>query len=141
VACQIGSAFAARTDHASLRSVGFFTNRALLAAISFSLLFAAVLIYLSAVHSLFNTTALSPADLATVAPHPTPPNPGRFSSGFPDSTSQGVPGARRRCRRGRVRRGTSVRAVRVCAARAQSLSVDQMGSYMFGSGPMAPTST
>jgi magnesium-transporting ATPase (P-type) len=27
VACQIGTAFAVRTDHASLRSVGFFTNR------------------------------------------------------------------------------------------------------------------
>jgi len=70
VACQIGTAFAARTDHASLRTVGFFTNRALLAGIGFSLLFAAVLVYLPAVHSLFGTTDLSPADLATVAPFP-----------------------------------------------------------------------
>jgi magnesium-transporting ATPase (P-type) len=70
VACQIGTAFAARTDHASLRSVGFLTNRALLAGIGFSLLFAAVLIYLPAVHALFGTAALSPADLATVAPFP-----------------------------------------------------------------------
>ena len=60
----------ARTDHASLRSVGLFTNRALLAGIGFSLLFAAVLIHLPAVHSLFGTAALSPADLATVAPLP-----------------------------------------------------------------------
>ena len=28
VACQVGTAFAARTDHASLRSVGVFSNRA-----------------------------------------------------------------------------------------------------------------
>ncbi|MGW3409974.1 cation-translocating P-type ATPase [Streptomyces sp. NPDC000888] len=70
VACQIGTAFAARTDHASLRSVGFFTNRALLAGIGFTLLFAAAVIYLPPVQSLFGTAALGPAELATVAPFP-----------------------------------------------------------------------
>ena len=36
VACQIGTAFAARTEHASLRSVGFFTNPLLLWGIASS---------------------------------------------------------------------------------------------------------
>ena len=70
VACQIGTAFAVRTDHASLRSVGFLSNRFLLGGIAFSLAFAAVLIYLPALHGLFGTAALSPAQLATVAPFP-----------------------------------------------------------------------
>jgi calcium-translocating P-type ATPase len=70
VACQIGTAFAVRTDHASLRSVGVFTNRFLLAAIAFELAFAAVVIYLPAMHAVFGTAALSPAQVATVAPFP-----------------------------------------------------------------------
>jgi magnesium-transporting ATPase (P-type) len=67
VACQIGTAFAVRTDHASLRSVGLFTNRFLLGGIAFSLAFAAALVYLPALHGFFGTAALSPAQLATVA--------------------------------------------------------------------------
>ena len=70
VACQVGTAFAVRTDHASLRSVGLFTNRALLGAIGFSLAFAAALIYLPVLHGVFGTEALTPAQLATVAPFP-----------------------------------------------------------------------
>ena len=70
VACQVGTAFAVRTDLASLRSVGLFRNRFLLWAIAFELAFAAVLIYLPAMHGLFGTAALSPAQLATVAPYP-----------------------------------------------------------------------
>ena len=70
VACQIGTAFAVRTDHASLRSVGVFSNRFLLAAIAFELAFAAALIYLPAMHGVFGTAALTPAQLATVAPFP-----------------------------------------------------------------------
>ena len=45
VACQIGTAFAARTEHASLRSVGVFSNRLLLWGIAFEIVFAAALIY------------------------------------------------------------------------------------------------
>ena len=37
VACQVGTALAARTEHASLRSVGFFSNRMLLWGIAFEL--------------------------------------------------------------------------------------------------------
>jgi magnesium-transporting ATPase (P-type) len=68
VMCQVGVAFAARTDHASLRSVGFFTNRALLGAIGVTLLFATGLVYLPIAHSVFGTAALDPGHLAVVAP-------------------------------------------------------------------------
>ena len=40
VACQVGTAFAVRTDHASLRQVGVFTNKLLLAGIAAALAFA-----------------------------------------------------------------------------------------------------
>jgi magnesium-transporting ATPase (P-type) len=70
VTCQIGTAFAVRTDHASLRSVGAFSNKYLLGGIAFSLAFAAALIYLPALHGVFGTAALTPTQLATVAPFP-----------------------------------------------------------------------
>jgi magnesium-transporting ATPase (P-type) len=70
VACQIGTAFAVRTDHASLRSAGLFTNKALLGAIGVALIFAAGLVYLPFLHGVFGTEALTPAQLATVAPFP-----------------------------------------------------------------------
>ena len=70
VACQIGTAFAVRTDHASLRSVGVFANRFLLAGIAAALAFAAALIYLPALQGVFGTEALTPAQLAVVVPFP-----------------------------------------------------------------------
>ena len=70
VACQIGTAFAVRTDHASLRSVGVFSNRFLLGAIAIALAFAAALIYMPALNSIFGTAPLTGAQLATVAPFP-----------------------------------------------------------------------
>ena len=70
VACQVGTAFAARTEHASLRSVGVFTNKPLLGAIGIALAFAAVIVYLPALHGLFGTEALAPSQLAIVAPFP-----------------------------------------------------------------------
>jgi calcium-translocating P-type ATPase len=70
VACQIGTAFAVRTDHASLRSVGLLTNRYLLGGIAFALAFAGLIVYLPSLHGLFGTAALSPAQLAIVAPFP-----------------------------------------------------------------------
>ncbi len=45
-ACQVGTAFAARTDRASLRTIGVFSNPLLLWGIAFELAFAAALIYL-----------------------------------------------------------------------------------------------
>jgi len=70
VACQIGTAFAVRTNHASLRSVGVFSNKFLLGGIGFSLAFAALLVYAPALHGIFGTAPLAPAQLATVAPFP-----------------------------------------------------------------------
>jgi Cation transporting ATPase, C-terminus len=70
VACQIGTAFAVRTDHASLRSIGVFSNRYLVGGIAFSLAFAAVLVYAPVMDGFFGTAALSPAQLLAVAPYP-----------------------------------------------------------------------
>ncbi|MFD7982208.1 cation-translocating P-type ATPase [Kitasatospora indigofera] len=70
VACQIGTAFAARTERASLRSVGVLSNRQLLVGIGFSLAFAATVVYVPLLHHVFGTAALSPAQLAVVAPFP-----------------------------------------------------------------------
>jgi calcium-translocating P-type ATPase len=70
VACQIGTALAARTERASLRSVGFFSNRLLLWAILSEIVFAAGLIYLSPLQDLFGTAALGPVELAILATFP-----------------------------------------------------------------------
>ena len=70
VTCQIGTAFAVRTDHASLRSVGVFANRFLLGGIAVSLAFAAALIYVPALNSFFGTAPLTPGQLAIAAPFP-----------------------------------------------------------------------
>jgi magnesium-transporting ATPase (P-type) len=70
VACQVGTAFAARTDRASLRSIGLFSNRMLLAGIAFELVFSAALIYLPAAQQIFGTAALGPAHLAFLLPFP-----------------------------------------------------------------------
>jgi len=70
VACQVGSAFAVRTSHASLRSVGLFSNRYLLGAIAIALAFAFALVYTPALNSFFGTAPLTGGQLATVAPFP-----------------------------------------------------------------------
>jgi calcium-translocating P-type ATPase len=70
VACQVGTAFAARTAHSSLRRVGVFTNRLLLWGIAFELVFAAALLYFPPLQSVFGTSALSPVDLLVIAPFP-----------------------------------------------------------------------
>jgi calcium-translocating P-type ATPase len=70
VACQVGTAFAVRTSHASLRSVGVLSNRYLLGAIAIALTFAAALTYTPALNSFFGTAPLTAAQLATVAPFP-----------------------------------------------------------------------
>ncbi|QKW36996.1 cation-transporting P-type ATPase [Actinomadura sp. NAK00032] len=70
VTCQIGTAMAARTDHASLREVGLAGNPLLLAGIAFELLFAAALIYLPPLQDLFGTAALPWDVLAIIAVFP-----------------------------------------------------------------------
>ena len=70
VICQIGTAFAARTEHASLRSVGVFSNRLLLWGIAFELTLAAMIIYLPPLQQLLSTAALPPRLLLIVVPFP-----------------------------------------------------------------------
>jgi calcium-translocating P-type ATPase len=70
IAGQIGTAFAARTERASLRSVGVFSNRLLLYGIGFELVLAAIVIYAPPFQSLLATAALSPADLLFALPFP-----------------------------------------------------------------------
>ena len=70
VACQIGTAVAARTERASLRSVGFFTNRLLLWGIASEIAFAALLIYVPLLQKVFGTAALGPAEIAFLLPFP-----------------------------------------------------------------------
>jgi calcium-translocating P-type ATPase len=70
VACQIGTAFAARTDRASLRSVGVFSNRLLLYGIAFELVLTAAIMYLPPLQSLLSTAPLPPDALALALPFP-----------------------------------------------------------------------
>ncbi|WP_225800964.1 cation-transporting P-type ATPase [Streptomyces sp. NK15101] len=58
VTCQVGTAFAARTDHAALRDIGVFSNPLLLAGVAFELAFTAALVYLPPLQRLFGTAAL-----------------------------------------------------------------------------------
>lgn len=55
VMCQVGTALAARTDRASLRRVGFFSNPLLLVGIAFELLFTAVLVWVPPFQGVFGT--------------------------------------------------------------------------------------
>jgi magnesium-transporting ATPase (P-type) len=70
VACQMGAAFAVRTTHASTRAIGWFTNPQLLRGIVFALVFAAAVIYLPALQSVFRTVPLSPRDLGVLVCFP-----------------------------------------------------------------------
>jgi len=70
VACQIGTALAARTEHASLRTVGFFSNRLLLWGIASEIAFAAGLVYLPPLQHLFGTASLGATELALLLPFP-----------------------------------------------------------------------
>ncbi|HEY5184206.1 MAG TPA: cation-transporting P-type ATPase [Actinomycetes bacterium] len=67
VACQVGTAFAARTDHASLRQIGVFTNPLLLEGIAFELLFAAAIVTLPGISTAMGM-ALPPAKQLAALP-------------------------------------------------------------------------
>jgi magnesium-transporting ATPase (P-type) len=69
-ACQIGTAFAARTNRASLRTIGVFTNRPLLWGIAFEIVLAAAVIYLPPLQRLFSTAALGGPEIALLATFP-----------------------------------------------------------------------
>ena len=70
VFCQLGTAFAARTERVSLRAVGLTTNRLLLAGIAFELVFAAALVYVPWLQELFGTAALPAWVIALMMPMP-----------------------------------------------------------------------
>ncbi|MFF8513480.1 cation-translocating P-type ATPase [Streptomyces sp. NPDC015492] len=70
VTCQIGTAFAARTDHAALRDIGLLSNPLLLAGIAFELAFTAALVYAPPLQHLFGTAALPPDVVLLVAVFP-----------------------------------------------------------------------
>ncbi len=67
---QIGTAFAARTEHASLRSIGVFSNHLLLWGIAFELSLAAALIYVPPLQHALGMAALPPRLLLLTLPFP-----------------------------------------------------------------------
>ncbi|WP_454561344.1 cation-translocating P-type ATPase [Mycobacterium haemophilum] len=67
---QIGTAFAVRTQRASLWSVGVFSNRYLLAGIAAEIVLAAVFVYAPTMQSLLSTEAPAPIDLLVLLPFP-----------------------------------------------------------------------
>ena len=70
MAGQIGTAFAVRTQRASLRSVGVFTNHYLLAGIAVEILLAAVFVYAPPMQALLGTASLPVSDLLLLLPYP-----------------------------------------------------------------------
>jgi len=70
VVAQIGTAFAARTERASLRSVGAFSNRPLLAGIALELALTGAIIYLPPLQRLLSTASLPPHLLLVTLPFP-----------------------------------------------------------------------
>jgi magnesium-transporting ATPase (P-type) len=70
VACQVGTAFASRTETAALRTVGVFSNRLLLWGILFELAFAGAVIYLPPLQEIFGTAALGGDALLFLLPFP-----------------------------------------------------------------------
>jgi calcium-translocating P-type ATPase len=70
IAGQVGTVFAVRTQRASLRSVGVFTNRYLLAGIAAELLLAAVFVYAPPMQALLGTAPLPASDLLLLPAYP-----------------------------------------------------------------------
>ena len=70
VACQIGTAVASRTQSASLRQVGFGSNRLLLWGIGFEIAFAAAVVTVPVLQPVFGTAVPTGAELATLTPLP-----------------------------------------------------------------------
>jgi calcium-translocating P-type ATPase len=70
IAGQIGTAFAVRTQRASLRSVGVFSNRYLLAGIAAEIVLVALFVYTPPMQTLLGTAPLPPSDLLLLLPYP-----------------------------------------------------------------------
>jgi magnesium-transporting ATPase (P-type) len=70
VACQLGTAFAARTERASLHSIGVFSNPLLLGGLAFEVAFTAALCYLPPLQAVFGTAGPPPWVLLALLPCP-----------------------------------------------------------------------
>ncbi|MBZ5736964.1 cation-translocating P-type ATPase [Nocardioides mangrovi] len=70
VACQVGTALAARTERVSLLAIGPLTNRFLLLGIAFEIAVTAVAIYLPAAQEVFGTRPLHGSELALLGCFP-----------------------------------------------------------------------
>ncbi len=70
VACQLGTAFAARTEYASLSSIGVWSNRLLLGGCVFEVAFALALVYVPPLQAIFGTAAPAAWMMALVLPFP-----------------------------------------------------------------------
>jgi magnesium-transporting ATPase (P-type) len=70
VACQVGTAFASRTEHVPLRTVGVFSNPLLLWGIAFEIAVTAAVVGVPALQEVFGTAVPDPAVLALLVPLP-----------------------------------------------------------------------
>ncbi len=70
VACQIGTAIAARTQTASLAQIGLTSNRLLLWGIAFEIGFTAAVVTLPPLQEIFGTRPPEPWQIAALAPFP-----------------------------------------------------------------------
>ncbi len=70
VACQVGTATAARTEHASLRGIGLFSNPLLSWAILAEVLLSLAIVYAPPLQAVFGTAALPLWQVALVLPFP-----------------------------------------------------------------------
>jgi magnesium-transporting ATPase (P-type) len=70
VACQIGTAIAARTERTSLRAIGFFSNPMLLWGILSEVVFALAVIYVPLLQRVFDTAGLGAVEMAVLATFP-----------------------------------------------------------------------
>ena len=70
VSCQVGTAIASRTQRASLKQIGLFTNRLLLWGIAFEIAFAAAIVTLPPLQDIFGTAVPQPWALFALLPLP-----------------------------------------------------------------------
>jgi magnesium-transporting ATPase (P-type) len=70
VFCQVGTAFAARTERASLRTIGVLSNPMLLYGVAFELVFAGAIAYVPLFQRIFDTASVSPEVVLLMLPFP-----------------------------------------------------------------------
>ncbi|HET7310656.1 MAG TPA: cation-transporting P-type ATPase [Mycobacteriales bacterium] len=70
VACQLGTAWAARRDHARIREIGIFSNRLLIAGVAFEVLFTAIVVATPGLDRALGMAVPPPLTLAVIATFP-----------------------------------------------------------------------